>query len=438
MFFLPIQQHSYFFGCKKVSESQDKITQASGRRPSEVSDLFNGKDPSLSDPERCQVVLRQLNEGGEFSRTVKCSPGSITVLPSGRQAKKYEAFRQALLGKTVENNVSIRLGSYNLHASEIHTVGNNEVVEPGTTVRDMLNRAGVNEESHEGLASAVGLTKMLDELTENLEPSVVTRLAITCAFCSRCRIVFVDAPFADVGMEWVPALANFMLQSVVSSNRIIIVTGIERMPRIWKSSPFVETAGVEVGTRDGDSQIVEETMGYLRKIRHLIGTAHSAEDTIFTYPQRIFRSRTPSSVGLRAEAIENPNCDFQEEMASPQVESGPAFDQIEQEELQVAVVHRSYPKMPRIDKSKKKEKAEAKQSASLTRVSKLHRLRNASTVRRLRGAISRRASDKAGLTGTSAYRVERERELRERRRELQIMLLAMIMAITVLLLLNWV
>jgi len=277
-------------------------------RQTEVTELFGAESGNLVTGD--DVVLRELSSGGEFARTVKCLPGTITIIPFGREADAFASFRDLLIGKRIAN-IAIRCGTHDLHPSEVHVVSNLDVLAPGMTVEGVLDGAGATPGERRQALMAVGLEGRSEELTQDLSQGALRRLSAVRALFSRSRVVVFDNPFQDIESEWFPAVAGLLLSAAATGSQIVIVTGLARVPRVWKASPLVVIAGLEIGARQGDTYIVEETIGYLTKIRQLIGRNHSAEEDegyIMTYPQRIFKRRRSSSDGaLMAEAIRNPH-----------------------------------------------------------------------------------------------------------------------------------
>lgn len=396
------------------------------KRPSSVEEFSPLHEQADIDLDRCDIVLRQLTEGDAFSRTIKCRPGSITVIPSGKGAEAYDPFRVALHGRKVEPEVTIRIGSHRVHPSEIHTVNGAEAIRPGMTVEDVLHTVGVPEDSFRDLVDSLGLDIWLEELTERIPSQIVARLAITCALYSRSRIVYVDTPFNDVGSEWAPALANFMLQSVSGTTRVLIVTGVETIPRLWKASPFVDYAGLQTTEWQESTEIIEETMGYLKKIRHLLGTAYNPEDTIVTYPQRIIRQRTPSGSLLMTEAIENPH--LAEEEKTP-----PPAKKLTEKQMERLAKRRAE------IRATQKKRRDRSGTADLTKVRKRLRMRNSGVVRLFRQALVQREAvlPTEGGTTLSNYRVKKKLGEQTRRRQHELMLFLLIVTMVGMLLLRF-
>lgn len=394
-----------------LEQEEVSTSRKRGRRPSTIQDLFV---PDEVERERGDVVLRKIVAADGFERTVSCRRGMITVLPGGAQNQSYDVFRNALLGRKGGEHVSMRLGQHKLHSSEIHTVIPSEVVAPNRTVEDALKRGGVAEEEINEVAMAVGIDKYLKEKTDAVAPKIVSRLTTAVAVWSRARIVYLDAPFKSVGNEWAPALAHFLLESILNSDRIMIIGGVEKLPRTWRSHSFVEVAGVEVGVYDGDVQVVDETMGYLRKIQHLIGSSSFDDGSLrTTYPQRIFRRRTPSDSAMCIEAITNPNLTDSEQN-----------------------LYRVTPEVMGVD-NPEKPKRKRKPTGKLTRVTRLQKLRSRSMVLALRSMLARNQTRLKEEPVLAQYRIQRAKEEQSRRQQLELMLLILILLMTAMLLLNW-
>ena len=401
---------------------QEEVSRAGrGRRPSTVRELFESEQQAK---ERGDVVLRKIASADGFERTVTCRPGMITVLPEG-QKQDYKVFCDALLGRDSGQLVSMRYGKHQLHPSEIHTVITSNVIEPGLTVEDVLLRSGVAEQSLKDVAKAIGLESELRSKTQNLTNKKVARLSAAVAIWSKSRIVYLDAPFRMLGSEWAPTMAHLLLESVSDSNRVMIVGGVAKLPRMWKSSPLVEVAGVEVGVYDGDVQVVDETMGYLRKIQHLIGSTAEDDNLITTYPQRIFRRRTPSDSAMCIEAISNPNLtESEQDLYAVDIDKNKSSGN----------KPASRKRRSSGSSSRRNRKGTARK---LTQVTRMQRLRRKSMVLALHAIFARNETRLAESPGLANYRIQQEEKRQHARQTHELMLLILILLMTVLLLLNW-
>lgn len=396
-------------------------------RQTEVTELFNSDNyATLSAGD--DVVLRELSSGGEFARTVKCLPGSITIIPHGKDAEAFAPFREALLGKPSANTIEVRCGAHELHPSEVHIVSTGDVLAPGMTVERVLEEAGASDEEKRQALTAIGLEGRPRELTENLSQGLLRRLSIVCALFSRSRVVVFDNPFHEIESEWSPAVAGLILSAATTGSQIVIVTGLARIPRVWKASPLVVVAGLEIGARQGDTYIVEETIGYLTKIRHMIGRNHSVEDEghyIITYPQRIFKRRRNSSDGaLMAEAIRNPNSQPLDDAISEAGANG--WSKMTQTNVQaLATGQELTPAVARGNGVKKKRR---NGKGRLTKVTSTHRMKNskwyfvALNARQLRAMVAG-----SNARPMNAARFDHERKDAERQVELERMLFVLLL-----------
>ncbi len=287
--------------------NQDQYTRQSANDRAS-SRAWNG------DRERRPVLtLRQLSRGGDFIRSVQCQAGQITII-TGESGSGYQPFRDSLLGRHGPVPVSLRFDGAELNPSEVYAVGLAHYVWTESSVRGVLTAAGVAAEDTEPLLESLGLLASRDSSPRTLGECGIRRLAIICSLYSQAKVIVFDRPFAPVEPKWWDVLATMMLEKARESSQILIVTGLERIPNIWRSSPFVRTENVDFVKRKtigfsgaGD----EESATALSTVRTLLayGSPAETEDNLIrTRPQRITKPSTRVAVpeALQTEAITNP------------------------------------------------------------------------------------------------------------------------------------
>ena len=394
----------------------EEISGRSGKRPSQVLEIPSQSPEKGKSYDSAKVVLRRLTEGSSFATAIVCNPGAITVFPSVQEDPDIFPFIEVLRGNRKRGDVQIRLASEQLQASEIHILSNASAANPKLTIGETLLGSGVPLADLDSVARSVGLDEVLDKSSNTLTSTELARLVLSQALYSRAKVVFVDKIFDEVGSEWIPAIAHAMLQAVSGSNRVIIVQGLTKMPRIWKSSPHVERVSIE---KDSVPAVSEETAleagEYLRKIRSVVGNPGPEQDFIITYPQRIFRRRTPSGSLLMSEIISNPRTT--ESHVLPDERAMDVHERPTLESSEMAAV---------VDEIRRPA------GGKLTRVSKIERLRNTSTVRLLKRAL-RGGSNNGQIHTTMNLRVSEA----QRREELLLALFILAMLMLGMLSLHW-
>jgi hypothetical protein len=245
------------------------------------------------------LLLRQFAQDGRFVRTVKCVSGQVTLIGADTPGT-LEPFRAALLGSGAGVGVTMRIGSRDLHPTEVHVVGNARSLWSKNSVADVLHTAGVSESISEQLLAQIGLTGAANASPDMLTPGEARRLVLVCSLFSRSQVLYYERPFVEVEDRWVPVVAQMMLEGAQLGGRIIVVTGVERLPAVWKANPDVYVENL-------DSQ-PEKTKGEPEIREMLAGSSTSREATyLVTRPQLIHQKRRVMEVSLQAEAIPNPN-----------------------------------------------------------------------------------------------------------------------------------
>ena len=275
----------------------EKFSFAAALEASGISEMDLQGRAQREDQHNQFVLLRQLSEDGNFVRTVRCLPGQITVLFAEGQ-ESLELFRKALLGEKHEGRVILRYGSHDLHHSEVNVATNMPYIWSSKSVADILRAAGISEQFFQDLLNLIGLGSSLNSSPQDLDASSLRRLAILCSFFSRTRLLYYDRPFLNLDSRWTSVLAGLMLQAVEVGRRIVVVTGMKKLPAAWKGNKVVLVEGRKDAAEQEDD------------LAALISRTRSVDDVrsyIVTRPQFIYPPVGTTPETLQAEAIRNPN-----------------------------------------------------------------------------------------------------------------------------------
>lgn len=262
------------------------------------------------------LTIRQLSKGGDFIRAVHCAPGRITVI-SGEDGTGYQPFRDALLGRVGPIPVDVRLAGGEFNVSQVYLVGLAHYLWNGETVREVLRKAGISTEEVVGASLKVfGLEHVIDLAPTGLTECELRRLAILCALFSSAKILLFDRPFKPLAPDWHEIIAALMLERIKNASQVVVVTGIDHIPEMWKLSPWVKLERVEFGRKKTQtfSAAPSDDNHVLSTVRTMMaahrGTKEKEADGVFrTYPQAIHRPVVRAAVpeALQTEAIQNPN-----------------------------------------------------------------------------------------------------------------------------------
>ena len=274
-------------------------------------------DHSVGQGDRAGTVLtlRQYPTGTGFVRTVNCAPGQLTVI-TGDYETDSKHFREALIGRPSNTPVSIRYGTDDVSASEIFSVGVYDILSNDLTVIKTLERAHVPIEEARALLGHARLSANENIPVRELDESSRRQLSILAGLFSRTRFIFFDRPFHTVPSGAVEPLAGLMLKMAQVSKRIVVVTGVEKTPDIWKSSRDVQFASQE--TKETKSKTLTlriqreaepEAVDSVRSMMQGNRTAAESGEYIFTRPMIInpSGSRQVSGGRMQNESIANPN-----------------------------------------------------------------------------------------------------------------------------------
>ncbi len=263
------------------------------------------------------VIIRQSSADGRFVRTVKCLPGSITVLAADHPAL-IQPFRNALLGTDQNEPVTVRTGSRILHPSEVYAVENGYVLWSKGTLADVVRGAGAAAGKERELLELAGLDYALEMPPAELPPGALRRLLILTSFFARSRVLYFDRPFLGVEERWAGALAALLADGIEHCANIAVVTGVKPIPREWLDDKRVHIERI-------DFELPESFARSEKEIRDLFTlNVDSANPPSFvTRPQLIHRKRRTVEVMLQAEVIHNPNIDtFAPETSRSRTEAG--------------------------------------------------------------------------------------------------------------------
>ena len=258
------------------------------------------------------LVLRRLLKEGGFLRTVYCDPGNITVIDSSDDPE-LEPFRESLIGLGSETPVAFRCNTQSVHPSEILSIRYCDYTWSGETVYDALLKVGAEEEDVDSLLEILELEKEVSLPLGTLEETELRRLLIACSLFAKARFIVYDSPFKNVSNPWKKVLAEILLNQVQTSKQVVIVTGMQSIPSIWKTSPFVQIESSEVKrVRKVTAGTAEKEMqGAVFNVRKLMSKdAIKQQDSkhFITRPMVIYKvqkNRNRPEI-LQSEAIVNP------------------------------------------------------------------------------------------------------------------------------------
>jgi len=286
----------------QLSENEQNIFSEAGGFGDAAGSLPH--DPT-SDP---SLVLRAHAESGDFLTSITCVPAQVTVLLTSEN-EEIEAFRQNLLGTEKNERIAMRLGERVLNSSEIFIAGNADFVWRSSSLDTVLRTSGYSENAARALATRLNLSEKLSSAPGDLSREEIRRLVVACAFRAKSRVVLFDKPFADLDATASNFLAEFMLEGATLGGRIVLVSGVDKVPAPWQAA---ERVAIEGETPD----LLKRTTSILRKdslvgnqIRSLRREPSSIRerDSFVTRPQRISFGHQSNQAALTVEAIANPH-----------------------------------------------------------------------------------------------------------------------------------
>lgn len=315
------------------------------------------------------LVLRQLSRSGEFVRTITCKPGHVSILESS-DPTSFKPFQETLSGRQGVDIVSLRYGARELFPSEVYSLGNENTGWERLTVVEALTSAGAAVRLIAPTLAFVGLEGVASTQVISLDDCAMRRLALCCALFSRCPVVFMDRPFETLTSAWTERLAALLAESAKSSNKIFIVTGVDRLPAAWKKSDTVKVE--QIGTwrkralsfRAGADPLLSESID---KARLMMGVARFSEQ----------KAQNDCFV-TRAQSIHRPvvKCQLPERVQTEAIVNAAASVEM-QNDLQTGSIavsglyHRDSVESPAAEEGITRLR---KKTGKLTRVSKIERL----------------------------------------------------------------
>lgn len=332
------------------------------------------------------ISLRALSPSGEFSHAVKAFPGMVTVL----QERGRESVRDALLGR--EGKLDLRVGTQELHRSEIYLVQSHEHLLREATVRDAIRAAGAPEDEAQPLLEKLGLQDFAGMAPRDLPSSALKRLAIGCSMYARARILLYDRPFSGSDPAWIERIAQLMLRIGEANARAMIVTGEASLPNVWRGNSRVLVQDPKGSS--GQTLVSGKVNG------SAVTVPQAAR--LVTRPQSIYTlvpHRPPEM--MQSEAIANPKV---------ALGGGAGASQLAVEGMQTA-------RREGLEESQMNEYRRSK-SGRLTRVNNFHRMQRAKVyrivdemMRKVRSRISARPAELDMPTSARLLEFTKRREL---------------------------
>ena len=346
------------------------------------------------------ISLRSLSPSGEFSHAVKAFPGYVTVLQEGEK----EPLRNALLGK--EGKLELRLGTQELHRSEILLVQSHDALLKEASVQDALRSAGAPDKDIRPLLEKLGLNDVAGKSPRDLGTAALKRLAIGCSMYAKARILLYDRPFAGSDPAWIERIAQLLLSVGEANARAMIVTGEASLPQAWKNNGRVilqdpkQNAGVL--TMPG-----KPANGVAVSVRDLMQSGQVlSQASIITRPQAIYSQlATRSHEQMQTEAIQNPKSGLVDQN---QLGGGAGASQLQVEGMQQAR-----------EPGEEQQSELGKRPKRLTSVNNIHRLQQVKAyrivgeyMRKIRSRISARPAELDIPTAARLLEFTKRSELR--------------------------
>ncbi len=254
------------------------------------------------------LVLRAHGENGDFLGAVTCPAEQITVLVTAGN-ETNQVFRNALLAHGDSGRVAMRLGERVLQASEIYVSTRADYIWRSESVAKALAQAGYSENAIKTIAERLALKEHLEVAPANLKKADLRGLVIACAFRSRSRVLLFDKPFAELEPKAANFLAEFMAEGAKLGRRIVVATGVDKVPASWKDSPLVSVQGSTPDIARRTTLIQKDDGGVGEQIRSLRREPSQIRkrSTFITRPQTISFSKQNPKEAVTAEAIANPH-----------------------------------------------------------------------------------------------------------------------------------
>ncbi len=172
--------------------------------------------------------------------------GRINVLRSSNP-EDLSRYHHALRGESVDARFVILLDGKTYDPSQQWIVGANRVraTDENETVAQYLDRHGRPIAVLESLLLTLGLGGLsLVQLSE-LTPVQLKGVRLIAALGMECSTIVVDEPFEGVSPSSREAFAQFLVDSVRDSERMIIITGLSYRPEAWIEHELVSRVLLE-------------------------------------------------------------------------------------------------------------------------------------------------------------------------------------------------
>ncbi len=287
-----------------------------GSAPRSVAKQLVDRRPA----ETSALTLRLLDPKDDtFNSTAYCRLGTITV-------DTDDVFRTPLLES--QQQIVLSEGSREVLFSELHFAGRSRSIWSFRSATEVVRGYGAPADCAPEILAAVGLGDSAERPLKELGECGIARLEIVSALYSKSKYVVLDRPFASISPKYVEDLATLMLSAIRDSERCLIITGVERLPKAWKSSDLVYS--MKDGVAEG-GHVFRRRRRSVSAVRALMHNPwrFGHNRPVLTRPQTFAKPPVRAAIreSVQTEAIENPKLSeiFKlDSLATEKTEDGPA------------------------------------------------------------------------------------------------------------------
>lgn len=258
-----------------------------------------------------ELSIRELKLSGEFVQRIHFARGEITILQSSAP-EKVEALKQVLIGRGVGLNLVARFGSEELLPSEVSIVQPSDCLQRHGTVLEILRQSGIPADQLPRLLERSGLDEISSAFPDTLSPAEQSVVSFCLSLFLKSKVVLYDQPFRALSSEYSEVLAELMIEMAQSSSRVLLVTGLEKIPETWRLSSCVRLENLDFSFARPRQQSSENLLReVISNVRNMIRETKVIEQTVdffYTYPQRIplITAKAVVTEKIRSEQIANP------------------------------------------------------------------------------------------------------------------------------------
>jgi len=252
-----------------------------------------------------KLQIKMLSNSGELLSVVTCHAGQVSVFRAA-SASDIRPYQRALSGSSGGERFSVSLDGHEYVADEHTLIGFGESApHRDTTVRDLLQHAGMLEGSVDGLLIAYGLSHAGDTLCSELTQDEERRVRLLAATATPSKVVILNEPFDPIASSWRERFAELLVSFARSSGGMVVVTSLSFRPEGWIDNDSV--ARIQVG------QTAQRTVGFrarsatttklVEQLRQMIGDDSKVQQLLSQQPAESPQDSTHPTATIAATAL---------------------------------------------------------------------------------------------------------------------------------------